>query len=476
MTNCNVSKNKAQHEYILNLGICTGNINLSYNANPENNDTIIPSRITVIYNEQSYTTGFVGDTLFNDELLARGLPVVSSSIASGLLSFNKANFGEETARLIIDTPLVNGVVSVQLLCPTCDGSDSGSDFTALCAQCRDGINCPIEASTDFLRTPGFKDGETSTMINLDFNGTIVPTAFGGLPINSSNLGESDTIVKRLSAVSAPIQSVLSIPDTSTIPDETTTPIQIADLSLKTLNPISTPGGSLDVYVGLDRSVPFVSGANGEYLSGSGGSMSIAYDETYLGGIWSSQFNVHVVFVAVPEGFVDSSREPELVETSPGQFIFVGGEPNLVRNLISERCPCIQNLIDNPPATPLDPNSSEGHPCEGVDEGCIPYFKEGFKAQEEPWKKVPTSEDPALAHYLVTENNAQVAEYGTNDCNFFIDAQAVHDAGEGITHGVDGSREVTTLEISGGSGLGLSNNQFTYQYDNINNKWIKINKK
>jgi hypothetical protein len=367
-------------------------------------------------------------------------------------------------------------VSVQLLCPTCDGSDSGSEFTALCAQCRDGTPCAIEASTDFLRTPGFKDGEPSTRINLDFDGNIIPTAFGGLPIDTVNLGESDTIVKRLNSVKAPIQESLLVPEPDTIPNDTTTTIQIADLSLKTIDPVDIPGvGPVDIYVGLDRSVPFITGPNGEYLSGSGGAMSIAYDETYLGGIWSSNFNVHVVFVAVPQGSIPSSREPELVETAPGQYIFVGGESDLVQNLISQNCPCIQNLIDNPPETPLDPDSSEGHPCEGVDEGCIPYFKEGFTADNEPWKKTPSSEIPGQNHYLVSENNEKVSKYGTNDCNFFIESQAVHDAGEGITHGVDGAREITTIPISGsGSGLSLGH-LFTYKYDELNGKWVKVPK-
>jgi hypothetical protein len=477
MTNCNISKNKAQHQYVLNLGICNGEISLAYNVNPENNETAIPARINILYKGQTYTTGFVGDSLFDHELLARGLPVVSSSASSGHLTFNKENFGEESALLVIDTPLINSSVSAQLLCPTCDGSDSGSDFSALCAQCREGIDCDIEASTDFLRTPGFKDGEESTRINLQFGETIVPTAFGGLPIDTVNLGESDTIVKRLNSVKCPIQESLLVPETTTIPDDTTTTIQIADLSLKSIDPVDIPGfGLADMYVGLDRSVPFITGPNGEYLSGSGGSMSIAYDETYLGGIWSSNFNVHVVFVAVPQGSIPASREPELVETNPGQYIFVGGEPDLVRNLISENCPCIQNLIDNPPETPLDPDSTEGHPCEGVDPACIPFFKEEFKAQNEPWTKTPSSELPGQNHYLVTENNEKVSEYGTNDCNFFIEGQAVHDAGEGITHGVDGSRETTTIGISGSGSAGVLSHSFTYKYDNVNGKWVKIPKK
>lgn len=472
MTNCNVSKNKAQHQYVLNLGVCSGDISLTYDVNPNNENVVVPARVQVLYKGQTYSTGFIGDLLFNDELLARGLPVITGSVSSGTLSFNKENYGEETARLIIDTPLLNSTVSLQLVCPVCDGSDTGNDFSALCAQCREGIDCDIEASTDFLRTPGFKEGEASTRINLMFGVHIVPTAFGGLPIDSANLGESDTIVKRLNSVKCPIQETLPIPETSTIPDDTTTTIQIAGLSVKTLDPADIPGvGLMDIYAGLDRSVPFITGPNGEYLSGSGGSMSIAYDDTFLGGIWSSNFNVHVVFVAVPPDSV-SSREPELVETSPGSYVFVGGESDLIRNLISENCPCIQNLIDNPPETPLDPNSSEGHPCEGEDPACIPFFKEGFKAMDEPWKKTPAPVS-GLNHYLVTENNEQVSEYGTNDCNFFIEGQAVHDAGEGITHGVDGAREVTTL-LSGGSGTILKDAS-TYKYDEVKQQWVKVSK-
>lgn len=473
MSNCNVSKNKAQHQYILNLGSCYGDITLSYNTNPDDSTYAVPCRITILYKGQVFSNGFIGDPMFDNELLSKGLPAVSDTTTTGSIVFLKDNTDEETARLIIDTPLLNSSATVSLDCPICDGSDTGTGFTALCTQCREPVDCPVEASTDFLRTPGFKDGEQSTRINLDFGDGIVAVGFGGIPIDTTNLGESDTIVKRLESVEAPIQGTLNIPEVNTIPDQTTTPIQIVDLSLRSLDPVTTPFGMMDIYVGLDRSVPFIKGPSGEYMSGSGGSMSIAYDGTYTGGIWSSKFNVHVVFVAVPVGSAQS-REPELVESSPGEFVFINGEPDLVRNLISENCPCIQNLIDNPPDPPIDPDSTEGHPCEGVDPACIPYLKEGFGAKDEVWKKVPEAENPALSHYIVTEDNPRVSSVGTNNCNFFIDAQAVHDAGAGVTHGVDGSRNTTTIPSSG-SGLFSLSHGYTYAFDNISRKWIRVQK-
>lgn len=470
MSNCNLSRNKAQHQYILDLGDCAGTISLLYDINPENATSTVPCKVTILYKDEIYTTNFIGDALFNDELLSKGLPVVSSSVSSGVLSFIKDNYAPETARLIIDTPLNNSSVNINLDCPICDvGSDSGTDtnLTTLCVQCRDTSECDIEAGTDFLRTPGFKEGEPSTLINLDFGNGITPVSFGGIPIDSTNLGESDTIVKRILSVKAPVQATLIAPDVSTTPDDTTTSIQIMDLSLKSLEPINTPDGPMDIYVGIDRAIPFQQNPNGAYEAGSGGSMSIAYDNTFTGGIWSSNFNVNVVFVAVPAGS-QAAREPQLDEVSPGEFVFIGGEANLVRNLISENCPCIQNLIDNPPNTPIDPS---GHPCAGVDPGCVPYFKEEFKAENETWKKNPEeTESISTAHYIVNVDNPKVTEYGTNDCNFFIDAQAVHDAGEGVTHGVDGARNTTTI-LSGGSGGALS--AFRYEFDPINKKWVKI---
>jgi hypothetical protein len=475
------SRNKSKHEYILNLGSCPGTVTMDIflkNELEEWHD--IPCRATILYKGESYTTGFVGNPSYNSDLVSLGLPEVQTEIyyvpgseGGTFIAFEKTSDIEDTAKLIIETPLFNSSVSATLNCPICgDDSDVSDKVSVLCAGCRDNTDCPVEASTDFLRTPGFKDGEQSTTINLQLSeDTIIPISFGGLPIDSQNLGESDTIVARLNDVACGVSDSLPVPDTSTIPDDTTTAIQIVDLSLKSISTVTIGPNEFDVYVGLDKTVPLILGSEGEYLHGSGGSMSISYNEDFLGGLWSSNFNVNVVFVFVPQGSA-ASREPTLEEQEDGKFIFVGGEPDLVQNLIKENCPCLANLMENPDPDLIVEENGE-HPCDGADEGCVPFLKEEFKAEEEPWVKTPASEFP---HFIVSSENDRVNEFGTNDCNFFIEGQAVHDAGEGITHGVDGGREEVRVSIvDSGSGFIAGAPVGHFVFDKKNKKWIIVTK-
>lgn len=122
MSECINSYHKSQHTYTLNLDGCSGIINLVYN-----NQTNIPVRFNIVYNNNTFTTGFIGDSSFNNELSIRNLTPVSSTNSSGVLSFNKINDESDIATLVIDTPLSHSSVNFSLECPACDGSESSSD-------------------------------------------------------------------------------------------------------------------------------------------------------------------------------------------------------------------------------------------------------------------------------------------------------------------------------------------------------------
>ncbi|WP_293123255.1 PEP-CTERM sorting domain-containing protein [Okeania sp. SIO1I7] len=94
--------------------------------------------------------------------------------------------------------------------------------------------------------------------------------FKGLPIDSSTLGITDTIIRRTDPVSEPSGD---------------TPIIIEDLSLVSVEAV----GGKDVFVGLDPNMQ------------SGGEMTIRHDESGDGGTWDSFFDINGIAIIADAG-------------------------------------------------------------------------------------------------------------------------------------------------------------------------------
>jgi hypothetical protein len=239
----------------------------------------------------------------------------------------------------------------------------------------------VFAGKDYLYTPG--GGTTHVTLDLG-GGNIVSLDLKGLPINPATLFTTDTIVQRFSDVSAPVANTLPVPPVNASASDSITPIQIIDLSLQSENPLDLGGSFFDVFVGLDPG------------NASTGAVAIAHnpDINSPGGIWSSQFNLNAIAVAVPAALLTPD-----------------GTPNFVKNLIATGC-----------STYL----------------CIPFTKT-FRAQDDKWTHAPGP------------NNF----VGPDSTNFFLDGLVIHDAGGGTTHGVKAAVVPTPALLPGLIGMGIA---------------------
>lgn len=104
--------------YKVNLGSGIGAANVTFTTGT------VPDRCTVLYNGESFTTGFIGNatgsalTGYNKRLTNLGYPEVSSSASSRVISIIKQKTDVEYLTLKIDAPLKETAWSFKVQCPT----------------------------------------------------------------------------------------------------------------------------------------------------------------------------------------------------------------------------------------------------------------------------------------------------------------------------------------------------------------------
>jgi len=92
------------------FGTGIGSCGINFNNNK------IPDRYTITWNGTSYTTGFVGDSSYNNDLNKLGYPNVTGS-TSNFLRFNKTSAYPTTAIIQIDAPLALTQWAANVVCP-----------------------------------------------------------------------------------------------------------------------------------------------------------------------------------------------------------------------------------------------------------------------------------------------------------------------------------------------------------------------
>jgi hypothetical protein len=222
----------------------------------------------------------------------------------------------------------------------------------------------VNRGTDYLSTPS---GGAFFFFNNPLPGAgLVPVTFGGLAIGTPNggySGQADTVVNRLQNVNA-------------TPTGGTTSIEIVDLSLQSVAPVTISGTNYDVFVGLQK-----------YYNGipSTGTMTIRHensDSDPTQGTWDSSFNIKGVAIVAAAGTL-----------TPTGTDYVNG------------------LI---------------HGCNNATSyTCVLFSKGSFTANNEPWSHAPSLGQLQGAN-LVNPNLGQ---------NFYLTQPAIHDAGGGNFHTV-----------------------------------------
>jgi hypothetical protein len=97
--------------YDIQFGSNTGNCGISYDTMSS-----IPDRFTIVWDGNSYTSGFVGGRGYNDELQKLGYPAVSGS-RTGQLIFNKTKALPSIAKLVVDAPIRGTGWKYAVICP-----------------------------------------------------------------------------------------------------------------------------------------------------------------------------------------------------------------------------------------------------------------------------------------------------------------------------------------------------------------------
>ena len=98
-----------RYTYRIIPAFSAGTFSIAYNTYS------IPDKFTVTHGSKTYTTGFVGDTSYNSDLEALGLPSVSGP---GIGSFTFAIEKNVATFLVVDAPLTGTVFSFTVICPT----------------------------------------------------------------------------------------------------------------------------------------------------------------------------------------------------------------------------------------------------------------------------------------------------------------------------------------------------------------------
>lgn len=103
--------------YLVDFGFETGEAGIFYNSFD------IPDKFTIIWNNQIYTTGYVGSSDFNNALIDKGIDsseikTGKVSTGKGYLKFNKDLSSPNVAIVIVDAPLGNTGWEWKPFCPT----------------------------------------------------------------------------------------------------------------------------------------------------------------------------------------------------------------------------------------------------------------------------------------------------------------------------------------------------------------------
>lgn len=239
----------------------------------------------------------------------------------------------------------------------------------------------VNRGTDYVLTPS---GGAVIYLQLPGDLTLQRIEFRGLPIltptatppDGGYSGMADTVINRLDDVTA---------------SGDTTRLEVVGLSLQNVSPVVINNVGFDVFAGLQKYLPVALGGGAL----STGSMTIK-DEPTTGKTWNSSFDINGVAVFAPVGTL----------TPTGT--------DYVKGLISG--------------------------CGTAAYTCEKFTKGPFKAIDEPWTSVRTSQ----------LDGPNLVAPGL-ESNFFMTYETVrHDAGNGTIHNV---RSVPApLPILGASGV------------------------
>jgi hypothetical protein len=250
----------------------------------------------------------------------------------------------------------------------------------------------VFAGTDYVMTPS--EGANIYFTDLgrfvSFEGLAIgtPTA---TPPDGGFSGKADTVINRLDDVEAPYY-LPSLSSSSlingTLPANNVTRLQIVGLSLQ-----GTGGDANKVFVGLDPAKV------------SGGEMAIAHNQTDdTGGIWTSYFGIHGMAVVANDG---------VTLTPTGN--------DYVRDLISN-CGTVSDYTCHPFSKGFQ-DFTRTITLDGGSVGQEDGTGNSFKSSDQPWSHTPTLADQILGDNLVEPTNEQ---------NFFLTQEAIHDTGDGTT--------------------------------------------
>jgi hypothetical protein len=119
--------------YKLSLSSCIGVYTIEWNFNPNNElSSAIPCRIQIKSENGSIlsSTGFSGDSSYDQQLSDLGFSATTSNQSNGLLNYNKTDENVSHILLTIDSPIPGSKWQFTLRCP--DTCDSDSDDKGLC--------------------------------------------------------------------------------------------------------------------------------------------------------------------------------------------------------------------------------------------------------------------------------------------------------------------------------------------------------
>ena len=113
-----VGEDVGGRQYLLNVGTATGNINISYTVN-------IPISIIAYWNQtvpDFRNTGYVGNNLYEQDLLDAGISAgnmnLGSGTQSGTVTINKTAATPETVAILVSAPLKTDDYQLTFGCPT----------------------------------------------------------------------------------------------------------------------------------------------------------------------------------------------------------------------------------------------------------------------------------------------------------------------------------------------------------------------
>ena len=119
-----VGEDVGGRQYLLNVGTATGTININYTVN-------IPVSITAFWNQtvpDFQNTGYVGNNVYEQDLLDAGISAGNMSLGSGTQSgtvtINKTAATPETVAVLVSAPLKTDDYELTFGCPTAPASPS----------------------------------------------------------------------------------------------------------------------------------------------------------------------------------------------------------------------------------------------------------------------------------------------------------------------------------------------------------------